>query len=287
MTKATAVVLVSVAALGIVLGSVLYGLKSETVDGLWFWVWRLTSSKAHGGQYVRVNGIRLYYETYGRGRPVLVLHGGTGALEDMHYQITALAAKRFVIAPDSRGHGLSSDSDVPLSYRLMADDMLTLLTLLKIDTVDIVGWSDGGIIGLELAIHHPERVRRLVVIGANYDVNGLTHPPIVADKPPRASWLYAHYAPDPAHWGILYSKVVTMWKTHPHYSLEELAKINAPTLVVAGEFDVVRREHTDQLAKAIPRATEFIVRGTTHFAPVEKPRVINAQILDFLDEQSP
>jgi pimeloyl-ACP methyl ester carboxylesterase len=138
-----------------------------------FTVWRAVSSEAHGGQYANINGVRIWYETYGSGPPVLVLHGGTGSLEDMHKQIRALAATRFVVALDSRGHGRSTDSDAPLSYTLMADDMLRLLDHLNIRQTDIVGWSDGGIIGLDLAMHHPERVGRLVAIGANYDVDGL------------------------------------------------------------------------------------------------------------------
>jgi pimeloyl-ACP methyl ester carboxylesterase len=142
-----------------------------------FTVWRAISSQAHGGQYVNINGVRIWYETYGSGTPVLVLHGGTGSLEDMHKQIRALAATRFVVAVDSRGHGRSTDSDAPLSYALMANDMLKLLDQMNIRQTDIVGWSDGGIIGLDLAMHHPERVARLVAIGANYDVDGLQEKP--------------------------------------------------------------------------------------------------------------
>ena len=179
MQKAITIIFSGIVILGFVLGVVFYGLRGETAGKLGFYAWKLCSAEAHGGQYTDINGIRLYYETYGSGQPVLVLHGGTGSLEDMRYQIAALAAERFVVAPDSRGHGRSSDTDAPLSYGLMADDMLKLLDSLKIDRVDIVGWSDGGIIGLDLAIHHPERIRRRTGTGANYDVNGLTHLPVL------------------------------------------------------------------------------------------------------------
>jgi pimeloyl-ACP methyl ester carboxylesterase len=285
MQKAITIIICSMVALGVILGAALYLLRGQTIGTLGFYAWKLFSAEAHGGQYADINGTRLYYETFGNGRPVLVLHGGTGSLEDMRYQITALAAERFVVAPDSRGHGRSSDADVPLSYELMADDMLKLLDQLTIGRVDIVGWSDGGIIGLDLAIHHPERVRRLVAIGANYDVNGLTHPPVLTSRPPRPSWLYSHYAPDPGHWPVLYQKVITMWQTQPHYSMSELSRIKAPTLIVAGEFDEIKREHTDRLAKVIPGAQEFIVMGATHFAVMQN-RTINAQILRFLDGQT-
>ena len=158
----------------------------------------------------------------------------------------------------------------PLSYRLMADDMLKLLGTLGLRRVDVVGWSDGGIIGLDLAMRVPDRIGRLVVIGANYDVNGLVQVP--APRPTcRPARLLCPHAPDPAHWPELYRKVVTMWRTEPHYKPEELARIRAPTLVVAGEFDVVRRDHTDRLAKAIPGAEEAIIAGGSHFLPARSP----------------
>src|SRR5262249_48901545 len=157
----------------------------------------------------------------GHGLPaVVVLHGGLGSLVSMHNQIRALAAKRTVIAVDSRGHGRSTDGAGPLSYGLMADDTFKLLKPLRLGAVDIVGWSDGGIIGLDLAMHHPELVHRLVAIGANFDPDGL----IDATPPARGDKLNA-----------LQRKVITMWRTEPHYTVQELATIKAPTLIIAGE----------------------------------------------------
>ena len=234
---------------------------------------RIVSSEAHGGRYAQLNGVRLYYETYGSGPPVLVLHGGSGALEDMRNQILALAPTRFVIAVDLRGHGRSTDSDTPLSYVLMADDVLKLLDQLQIRRTDIVGWSDGGIIALDLAMHHPERVRRIVTIGANYDVDGLVEVPSMN-------------APDAAHWPERYRKVVAMWATQPRYSLAEVAKISAPTLVMAGEFDIVKREHTDRLAHAIRGGEERIIDGATHHVIWEMPDIVDAEMLRFLNEAS-
>ena len=174
MAKKTKIALIVVVVLvGAALATAFYRFNRSWVGLPAFYVWKAVSGKAHGGHYADINGIRIYYETYGTGRPVLVLHGGTGFIESVHYQISALAASRFVIAPDSRAHGRSSDSNQPLSYDLMANDMLKLLDKLNIAETDVVGWSDGGIIGLDLAMQHPERVRRLVVFGANYDVDGL------------------------------------------------------------------------------------------------------------------
>jgi pimeloyl-ACP methyl ester carboxylesterase len=270
-----------------VVAAAFYAFNRSMVGLPAFLVWKAVSGKAHGGQYADINGIRIYYETYGTGRPVLVVHGGIGAIELVHYQISALAATRFVIAPDSRAHGRSSDSNQPLSYHLMAEDMLKLLDKLNIAETDVVGWSDGGIVGLDLAMQHPERVKRLVVFGADYDVDGMDTdrcpiPPAEKDIAPVRDF-YKHIAPDPAHWPVLYEKITEMWRTQPRYSLADLGTIKAQTLIMAGEFDCIKRQHTDQLAKAIPGANEEIIKGATHGAPLFQPDAVNAHILKFLE----
>jgi pimeloyl-ACP methyl ester carboxylesterase len=267
-----------------ILGAAIYVTNGRPPGWLGFYVWKLIAGEAHGGRYVKTDDVSIYYETYGAGPPVLVLHGGLGSLEDMSSQIRALAKSHFVIAADSRGHGRSTDSNAPLSYSLMSDDMTKLLDDLKIDRVDVVGWSDGAIIGLDLAMRHPDRIKRLVAISANYDVDGLVEGMFSNPKVPRAPLGYELLAPDPAHWPTLYREVRTMWETQPHYTLNELGRIKAPTLVMAGEFDIIKRDHTDQLAKAIPGSKEIIVTGATHTAPVRKSET--RDILDFLDEHA-
>jgi pimeloyl-ACP methyl ester carboxylesterase len=279
--KPRALALVSIAAM---LGAAIYATDRPVHSRLGFYVWKFISGKAHGGQCANINNVCIYYETYGAGPPVLVLHGGLGSIEGMSYQIMALATSHFVVAADSRGHGRSTDSNVPLSYSLMSDDMLKILDRLQIHRVDVVGWSDGGIIGLDLAMRHPERIRKLVAISANYDVGGLLVSPTLATEIPRAPLSYKLFAPDPAHWPALYRRVVTMWQTEPHYTLNDLGHIRAPTLVMAGERDIIKREHTDQLAKAISGSQEVIIEGGTHAVPFEKPELVNSNILRFLDE---
>jgi pimeloyl-ACP methyl ester carboxylesterase len=265
----------------------LYITNEQVHRWLNFYIWRSIAVNTQR-QYVRVNGVRLYYETYGRGAPVLVLHGGLGSIEGMAYQIRALASSHFVIALDSRGHGRSTDSDEPLSYSLMSDDSLQLMDHLKLHRVDVVGWSDGAIIGLDLAIRHPDRIKRLVAISGNFDVEGLTESsndthPRDAQVPP-VPLRYRILAPDSAHWPAIYRKVVAMWHTQPHYTLNDLRQIEAPTVVMAGEFDIIKREHTDQLAKAIAKSEEIIVEGAGHNVPVEKPEIVNSAILQFLGD---
>ncbi|MCE9651331.1 MAG: alpha/beta hydrolase [Parvibaculum sp.] len=287
MTKTRKIVLAAVAVLILALGGGFYFINKAAIGIPAFYVWKALSSRSHGGQYADINGVRIYYETYGEGPPVLVLHGGTGFIETMHYQISALAKDHLVIAPDSRGHGRSSDGEGPLHYTQMADDMVKLMDLLKVDKADVVGWSDGGNIGLILAMQHPDRVGRVVTSGANFNVAGLSHPPELDADPDGentapARDFYKRLAPDPAHWPVFYRKVLTMWSTEPNYTQADLAAIKAPVLVMAGEHDGIKRAHTDALAKAIPAGKEYIVMGASHFAPVEKPDVVNAEIAQFL-----
>jgi pimeloyl-ACP methyl ester carboxylesterase len=258
-------------------------LTSESRRGwLDFYAWRFFAGKARGGHFAKFDEVSIYYETYGAGPPVLLLHGGLGSHEDMRNQIRTLANSHLVIAPDSRGQGRSTDSDIPLTYSVMADDMAQLLDRLHTARVDVVGWSDGGIIGLDLAMRYPERVRRLVAISANYDPKGVPQSPITEVDVPRTPIRYRVLAKTPAYWPVIYQKVTMMWQTQPNYSLDNLGHIKAPTLIMAGEFDIIKAEHTAKLAKAIPGSQEIIVEGATHSVPTDKPDEVNKIILNFL-----
>jgi len=169
----------------------------------------------------------------------------------------------------------------------MANDMLKLLDKLNIAETDIVGWSDGGIIGLDLAMRPPERAKRLVAFGADYDVDGwdndkcpLSPAEEVNDPTPD---YYKRLAPDPTHWPVFHEKIIEMWRTQSRYGVADLGAIKAPTLILAGEFDCVKREHTDQLAKASSGGREEIIKGATHDAPLLQPDVVNPPILNFLE----
>src|ERR1700722_6491576 len=280
MKRKTAIALATLAGLAAIVCTTVYAVDGPVRKSGHFYLWKIFSGKAHGGQHIRVDDVSIYCETFGAGPPVLVLHGGLGYMEDMSFQIRALAKSHFVVAVDSRGHGRSTGADGPLSYSLMSDDMVKVLDSLKINRVDVVGWSDGGIIGIDLAIRHPERVRRLVAISANYDPDGLRYTPTVGEVP-RISLHYWLIAPNPAQWPALYRNVVTMWRTQPQYTLNDLCRIKAPTLVMAGEFDLIKREHTDQLANAIQGSRESIIAGATHSVPIEKSDIVNRTILNF------
>ena len=251
-----------------------------------FFLWRMVSRDFHGGNRADVNGISLYYETYGQGPPVLLVHGAAGFLETMHPFITALAPTHTVIAVDSRAQGRSTDSAAPLSYAQMGDDMIKLLDKLGIAQIDVIGWSDGGIVGLDMAMKHPSRVRRLVAISANFDANGVAPnalgPQAQAEIAAEIKPFYDAIAPDPSHFPVMVRKIMVMVTTEPHYTIAELGRITARTLIVAGENDLILRRHTDALAHAIPGAKEVIVPGATHLGPLEAPETYTKIAQDFL-----
>lgn len=278
----TAVVL-AVAVIGFVaLDRALYGIPS-------FHLARSFSSEFRGAHRAKVNGVSLYYEIYGQGPPVLVLHGAGAFLESMHYFITALAPGHTIIAVDSRGQGRSTDSSAPLTYAAMGGDMIALMDTLRLKQADVVGWSDGGIVGLDMAMKHPGRVRRLVAIGANYDTAGIDAkqmtPAMLDAQTRQIEPLYDLIAPDPSHFPAMVKKIETMIATEPHYALADLGRIRAQVLVVAGEHDLILRRHTDAMAKAIPGAKEIIVPGASHIGPLEQPDAYNRLVLEFLDRK--
>ncbi|HOD15125.1 MAG TPA: alpha/beta hydrolase [Spirochaetota bacterium] len=255
--------------------------------------WRAFNADAGTGDRAEVNGIRLYYEKHGSGEPLLLMHGGSAFIESFYGQIPALAREYRIIAPDSRGHGRSTDGDGPLSYALMASDMLALVEKLKLGSVNIVGWSDGGIIGLDLAINHPSKVKKLVMIGSNFRTDGMSAESIAKlktlapDDPflDDARRFYRRIAPDPDKWPVLIGKVKAMWLTQPDYTAADLAKVRAKTLVILGENDDIRREHGQEMARLIPGARLVIIPGTSHMAPMEKPDEVNRLVLNFLREK--
>lgn len=179
---------------------------------------------------------------------MLVMHGGSAFIETMHHQIQALAKNHRVIAPDSRGHGRSSDSAAAISYLQMAEDMRELLSQLEISKVDIVGWSDGGNIGLFMAREDPTLVNHLVKIGSNYHFSGFdySYSGLAPDSETFESskMVYEWLSPEPSHWLVFFEKVMGMWQTEPTLQAADLAVVQAKTMIMAGEFDAILTEHT-------------------------------------------
>ena len=234
-----------------------------------------------------VDDIKMYYAIYGEGEPVLLIHGGLGSADDFGFLVPALAENHQVIVADGRGRGRSTRSDKPFSYALMADDYLALLDHLGIDKVALVGWSDGAIIGLDIAIRHPERLSRLFAYGANYTAEGFKAS--VADEPifkaaiARAGEDYARLSPTPGEFDAFIAQMSEMWATQPNYTKDQLRAITVPTVIFVGDHDeAVEPAHTEEMAELIPEAKLVIMKDASHFAMWQKPDEFNATVLEFL-----
>jgi pimeloyl-ACP methyl ester carboxylesterase len=238
-----------------------------------------------------INGIKLYFAIYGAGDPViLLLHGGLGHSDVWGFQIPALAKRYRVITVDSRGHGRSTRNEASYSYQLMADDVLALLDWLEIPRASIVGWSDGGIIGLDIAMRHPERLEKLFVFGANYSVSGVKtgfeDDPVFGAYIERSAKDYVRLSPTPDDFKGFVDAVVEMWMTQPEYSAAQLGSIRTPTVIADGEHDeAIKPQHTKEMASLIPGADLVIFPGGSHFAFLQDPEAFNKAVLKFLDAE--
>ncbi len=238
--------------------------------------------------YASVNGIQLYYATAGEGEPVVLLHGGLANSDYWGQQVAALAQHHKVIVVDSRGHGRSTLDSRPYSYDLMSDDVVALLDHLKIAKADIVGWSDGGIIGIDLAIRHPTRVNRIFSFAPNTKTSGVKPDteknPVFASYIERAGNEYRKLSKTPDQYDAFVEQISHMWGTQPNWSDEDLKKINTPVLIVDGDHDeAIVREHLEYIANTIPNAGLLILPNTSHFAFIQAPKEFNEAILNFID----
>jgi pimeloyl-ACP methyl ester carboxylesterase len=222
-----------------------------------------------------VNGIRLWFATYGHGDPVILVHGGLANSSYWGLQIPLLARHYEVIVLDSRGHGRSTRTDVPIGYDLMSSDVLALMDFLHIRQAALVGWSDGAIIGLDIAIHHPERLTRLFAFAANSDPSGVKdvdNSPVFVTYEERASREYARLSPTPGQFRAFLDNISKMWASEPHFTDAELRGIRTPTWIVDADHDeAIKRENTDHMAALIPGAGELILPAVSHFAFLQDP----------------
>ena len=242
--------------------------------------------------YADVNGLHMYYEIHGQGRPILLLHGGIGGMSYWSKTLPALAKNHRVIAPEQMGHGRTADLPTrEFSYAQMADDTAALLAQLGVETVDVVGMSDGGVVGYLLAIEHPRLVRKLVTSGANVDGEGLPPPKTGEVKPEQIPKMfrddYEKLSPDgPGHYVAFINRVASMWRRYPYVERSRLAAIRCPTLIIMGDHDFFPVEVGLHIAQAIPGAQLMIVPGTGHGTFTQRPELMNLAVLEFLDSES-
>jgi pimeloyl-ACP methyl ester carboxylesterase len=233
-----------------------------------------------------VNGIRLWYAVFGRGEPVILVHGGLANSSYWGLQVPALARRYKVIVLDSRGHGRSTRTDAPITYDLMSSDVLALMGYLHIRKAALVGWSDGAIIGLDIAIHHPERLTKLFAFAANSDPSGVkdvSKSPVFTAYIERAAREYETLSPTPAQFKPFLANITNMWATEPHFTVDQLSHITVPTWIVDADHDeAIKREDTDRMAALIPGAGELILPEVSHFAFLQDPVQFNQSLLHFL-----
>ncbi len=244
---------------------------------------RLPPASAEGR--AAVNGVSLAWASFGEGEPLVLLHGGAGTSEHWSNQVSAFAEHFRVVVVDSRGHGRSTRDQRPFSYAQMADDVVAVMDTLGLKRASIVGWSDGGIIGLDLALRYPSRVHKLVAYAANATLSGLQRGggPAVDAYFARCATDYAALSPTPKDFEGLMRALRPMWHSQPNYSDAQLASIAAPTLVISGDHDeLIRQDHLKHLASVIPHAQLVLVPNASHFALFQQPAAFNRAVLDFL-----
>lgn len=243
--------------------------------------------------YVSVGGARLFYQVRGAGPWLLLLHGGLSSSAEFDAIIPELARQYRVLAIDRRGHGRSSDSAAPFAYATMAAEVKAVADALGVPSAAVLGFSDGGVVALHLAGAHPAFVTRLVAIGAHASLDGLT-PEVrdlmkeqmtaetLAKTAPGVEQGYRARSPNPDTFATFLAKSQAMWRHDPHVAFADLARIQAPTLVLAGERDSVRLDHVMDIRRQLKNGSLCILPGATHTVLFQQPHVVLPIILEFL-----
>ena len=240
-------------------------------------------SNASAGKYYEIRGMKMYCEIYGEGQPLLIIHGNGGSIKDFNNNIPYFSKKYKVIIADSRAQGKSTDNSDSLTYEMMADDYAALLTELKVDTAYVIGWSDGGINGLLLAMRHPEKVKKLAVTGANLQPDTTAVPQeiwdMVGPEYAKAKAKTNRTDKEKNEW-----KLLRLLEEQPHIPTADLGKIACPTLVIGGDHDVIREEHTMLIYHSIPRSYLWILPNSGHSTPIFYKDAFNSTVDDFFNK---
>jgi pimeloyl-ACP methyl ester carboxylesterase len=258
------------------------------------------------GGYVPVGGLEMYYEIHGDGAPLVLLHGAMGTIESCFANLVpALAATRQVIAVELQGHGHTADIDRPLSYEQMAEDTAGLLRALEIETADLVGYSLGGGVALQVAMRRPILVRRLVFAGGTSYSKGGLYPDMFEETDTAVPDLdgtvwhqaYLRVAPRPDAWSELVAKVIELDRSWAGWPAPEVQAVSAPTLLIIGDSDIVRPEHTVEMFRllgggvngdlaGLPASQLAVLPGTSHTGMLDRVHWLQSMILEFLDDDA-
>lgn len=261
----------------------------------------MQEASTQNGHYVQANSLKMYYEEFGSGEPLILIHGGMAVSKSFAPEIPAFSKQFRTIAPDSRGHGRTDNPGGEFSYRLMADDMAAFIKALRLDRPLICGWSDGGQIALELGMHYPELIRCMVVGAAWYQFSqqyqtmlkamGFESPGIVNIERMKQSlsqlvdvwrsWHSSVYGPN--HWETLATQISTMWWTPLNYTEDDFQKITIPALILIGDRDqIIPVEEAEKMYRLISGAELAVLPNSDHSLPATRSELFINTVLDFL-----
>ncbi|WP_456313800.1 alpha/beta fold hydrolase [Pseudomonas shirazensis] len=238
------------------------------------------------GKFAEINGAKIYYEEYGKGEPLLLIHGNGGSIESMGNQIDYFKSKYRVIVADNRGQGKSELETDSLTYVQITKDIEELVNRLKLDSISIIGWSDGGIVGLQMGISGKSKIKKIVAMGANLrpDATAVNSWATNDVQNMRKMIVSKIKAKDTSENWNLQKQLAGLLVDQPNIATKDLSKIKAKVLIIAGDKDIIKNEHSVEIFENIPKAQLCIMPGETHFAPASSPEVFNALANKFLSE---
>ncbi len=253
--------------------------------------------------YAQANGLKMYYEVYGTGKPAVVLHGAYMSTESMRPVIDGLAKTRQVIAVDLQGHGRTGDIDRPITYEQMADDVAALMQAIGIPQADVFGYSMGAGVAYQLAIRHPECVRRLAAASGTYRADGIypvaregvkqIKPQMFAGSPWEKE--YMRLAPNKANWPVLIEKLKALDMAAQEWPAKDMTGIKAPVMIISGDSDIIRPEHSVEIFRLrgggpspdfmTASANELaILPATTHLGVMDRSDLLVPMVAAFFDK---
>ena len=234
------------------------------------------------GKYIHLRGFNMYYETYGQGEPLLIIHGNGGSINNFMYQVPYFQQYYKVILADSRSQGKSIDNGDSLSYEMMTDDLNALLGSLHLDSCYVIGWSDGGINGLLLAIRHPDKVKKLAVTGSNLTPDTTAVDPWVYNWAQQLNDSVAKMKQTPEVKQQL--KLLHLLSFEPHISLAQLHTIKCPSLIIGGDHDILVPKHTMLIADNIAQSYLWILLNSGHSTPIFYKDIFNETVHNFFEQ---
>jgi pimeloyl-ACP methyl ester carboxylesterase len=247
------------------------------------------SHSTYSQKYMNINGLKMYYEIKGEGQPLLFIHGGGMCTEAYQQEINILSKKYKVIAADNQAQGRTNDIDRDITYKNMANDHIKLLDSLGIDSIIVFGHSDGGVVGLYMTLIDQKRINKLIVSGTNYKASGIhdEFTELLKGATPEIfqNDYFNKLSPDgPDHWPVVMQKLKKMWLNEPNISDQELNSILKPTLIIVGDHDMIKINHTIEMFKNIKSSNLLIIPNASHEVLNEKPDFVFPIVFDFIEK---